>query len=37
MHPAAEDFWPKFWRIYAKLKQADSGNLKRPAIGAIIK
>ncbi len=37
MNPGAEDFWPRFWRIYAKLKLPDSGNLKRPPIGAIIK
>jgi REP element-mobilizing transposase RayT len=30
--PTAEDFWPKFWRIYGKLRQPEAGNLKRPPI-----
>jgi hypothetical protein len=30
--PAQEDFWPKFWRIYGKLRQPDAGNIRRPAM-----
>jgi putative transposase len=30
---ADEDYWPKFWRIYAKLRQPDAGNILRPPIG----
>ena len=33
MNPLEESFWPKFWRIYEKLKRPDAGNLKRPPIG----
>ena len=29
----AEDYWSKFWRIFAKLRQPDAGSLKRPPIG----
>lgn len=32
LNPADEDFWPKFWRIYGKLRQPDAGNIKRPPI-----
>jgi putative transposase len=32
MNPMEEDFWPKFWKIYAKLRQPDAGNIKRPSI-----
>ncbi len=28
----AEDFWPKFWKIYAKHRQPDAGNINRPKI-----
>jgi len=28
----AEDSWPTFWRIYDKLRQPDTGNIKRPPI-----
>ena len=30
LNPAQDDFWPKFWRLHAKLRQPDAGNLKRP-------
>ncbi len=33
LDPAEEDFWPTFWKIYAKLRQPDAGNLIRPPIG----
>ncbi len=33
-NPADDDFWPAFWRIYGKLRQADAGNIKRPPIGS---
>jgi putative transposase len=32
LDPMAEDYWPKFWKIYAKLRQPDAGDLKRPPI-----
>ncbi|EEF60832.1 hypothetical protein [Pedosphaera parvula] len=32
LNPLAEDYWPKFWRIYAKLRQSDAGNLVRPSM-----
>ena len=32
LHPLAADFWPKFWRIYGKLRQPDAGNIKRPPL-----
>jgi putative transposase len=32
LNPADRDFWPEFWRIYAKLRHADAGNIKRPPI-----
>ena len=33
LNPADKNFWPKFWRIYGKLRQSDEGNIKRPLIG----
>src|ERR1700679_401008 len=33
LNPADDNFWPKFWRIYSKLRQPDAGNIKRPPIG----
>jgi putative transposase len=32
LNPAEDDFWPKFWRIFAKLRQPDAGNIMRPPI-----
>jgi putative transposase len=32
LNPVEEDFWPKFWRIFAKMRQADAGNIVRPPI-----
>lgn len=32
LNPADPDFWPKFWRIYAKWRQPEAGNRKRPPI-----
>lgn len=32
LNPAEENFWPKFWKIYAKLRQPDAGNVKRPPL-----
>ncbi len=29
---ADEDYWPKFWRVYAKLRRPDAGNIKRRPI-----
>jgi REP element-mobilizing transposase RayT len=31
-HPLEDDFWQKFWRIYAQSKHADAANINRPAI-----
>ena len=33
LNPLAEDYWSKFWRIFARLRQPDAGNIKRPPIG----
>jgi hypothetical protein len=33
LNPLDEDYWSKFWRIFAKLRQSDAGNIKRPPIG----
>jgi len=33
LNPAAEEFWPTFWRIYGKLRQPDAGNIKRSLAG----
>ncbi|KAF0178252.1 MAG: hypothetical protein FD161_1999 [Limisphaerales bacterium] len=32
LQPLAEDYWPKFWRIYGKLRQPDAGNIRRPPL-----
>ncbi len=32
LNPADEDFWLKFWKIFAKLRQPDAGNIKRPPL-----
>jgi hypothetical protein len=33
LNPLDEDYWSKFWQIFAKLRQPDAGNIKRPPIG----
>jgi hypothetical protein len=33
LYPLDDDYWSKFWRIFAKLRQPDAGNIKRPPIG----
>ncbi len=30
LNPGDEDFWPTFWKIYAKLRQLTAGDIKRP-------
>ena len=32
LNPADENFWPRFWKIFAKLRQPDAGNIKRPPL-----
>ena len=32
LYPLQEDFWPKFWRLYAQAKHPDAGNILRPPI-----
>jgi putative transposase len=32
LNPTEENFWPKFWRIFAKLRKQDAGNITRPPI-----
>jgi putative transposase len=32
LNPMDEDYWPKFWRIYSKLRQSDAGNIIRPPL-----
>jgi len=31
-HPLQEDFWPKFWKLYAQAKHPDAGKIRRPPI-----
>ena len=33
LNPLDDDYWSKFWRIFAKLCQPDAGNNRRPPIG----
>ncbi|MHB8522423.1 MAG: transposase [Limisphaerales bacterium] len=33
LDPQAEDCWPKFWKIYARLRQPGAGNLTRSLAG----
>jgi len=33
LNPLDENYWSKFWQIFAKLRQPDAGNIKRPPIG----
>ena len=33
LNPLEEDYWPKFWRVFGKLRQPDAGDIKRPPIG----
>ena len=33
LNPLDDDYWSKFWRIFAKLRQPDAGNNRRPPIG----
>lgn len=33
LNPLGEDYWSKFWKIFAKLRQPDAGHIKRPPIG----
>jgi REP element-mobilizing transposase RayT len=30
LHPLAEDFWPKFWRLFHEFQQPDAGERKLP-------
>ncbi|MDB6124545.1 MAG: hypothetical protein JWQ71_3538 [Pedosphaera sp.] len=30
LNPLSDDYWPKFWKIHAKLRQPDAGNLVCP-------
>lgn len=32
LNPEDKEFWPKFWRIYGKLRQPDAGNISRPPL-----
>jgi len=32
LHPLQEDFWPKFWKLYAQAKHPDAGKIRRPPI-----
>jgi putative transposase len=31
LHPVRERFWETFWRIYTEVKEADAGDIVRPA------
>jgi putative transposase len=30
LHPLQPDYWPKFWKVFAKSRHADAGNVVRP-------
>ena len=30
LHPLQPDYWPKFWKVFAKTRHPDAGNLVRP-------
>jgi hypothetical protein len=30
LHPLAEDFWPKFWKLYLAACSPDAGTIKKP-------
>ncbi len=32
LHPLNEDFWPKFWKLYAQAKHPDAGRIIHPPI-----
>jgi len=32
LNPSGKEFWPKFWRIFPKLRHPDAGNIVRPPI-----
>jgi putative transposase len=32
LDPLDPDYWPMFWKLYAKLRHPDAGNIKRPPI-----
>jgi len=32
LHPMQDDFWPKFWKLYAKAKHSDAGMIVRSLI-----
>jgi putative transposase len=32
LHPLQDDFWPKFWKLYAQSKHPDAGKILRPPI-----
>ncbi len=32
LNPFADDYWSKFWKIFAKLRQPDAGNINRPPL-----
>ena len=33
LNPVEDDFWEKFWKIFAKLRTPDAGNVLRPPMG----
>lgn len=33
LNPFAEDYWPKFWRIFHKARRPNAGEIVRPRIG----
>jgi len=30
LHPLQDDFWRKFWKLYAQARRPDAGNIRRP-------
>jgi putative transposase len=33
LHPLEPDYWPLFWKLFAKARQPDAGNIVRPPFG----
>ena len=32
LHPLQDDFWPKFWKLFAQAKHPEAGNIVHPPI-----
>ena len=32
LHPLQDDFWPRFWKLFAQTKESDAGKILRPPL-----